>query len=121
MKAFSPELLQDIAIQIRLDHESPNGLMSTRDFHAAKAIHAVADALDKIAQRRMEEELDESQKPLVLVVNNDNSIVCPLCSEQLFPPGPDDRTAYSEFEKVWRLHLYDQHPRRFNELMPKQS
>lgn len=46
---MTPDLLKKIAQQMRDDNPEPSGQMTAAGRSAAKAIHALADAMDKVA------------------------------------------------------------------------
>ena len=104
-------LLKEIAAQIREDNPAPHGSMSAGDRLAAKAIHAFADALEKIGEREASEE--PTSKSLSFRIEQDNSIVCPFCAKSIEISDGDLDDVMFEFSV--RSHLYKKHPRKYTE------
>lgn len=117
MTALDADLLQEIAIQIRLDNPAPNDSMGYADHQAAVAISAFASAIEKIAERKHAEEI-EPKVDLTFRVGAYGTLRCPLCEEVLVPFT--EETDHNKFASIWKSHVYDAHPRRYAELVSEQ-
>lgn len=111
---MTPELLKEIAQQMRDDNPEATGQMTAASRAAAKAIHALADAMDKVANKDLDTERVFSTS--FELANGFWIVTCSTCRER---PTIASKVRKEAISAVVATHYQVQHPRAYPALMKK--